>query len=263
MKKLYLTELKGALVRARTVLAILLTACCILVDSIDLAPRLFEKNSPMDAHYFWFHSITYAGIYGKYFIAVLAAAVFAGDFCRQYRQGIWRYVIARMGVYSYTLEKYVCCFLSGGLTAAGGGLLYLVTAGSYVPLFNRARYIEIEFLPYAHILDEYPVMYFGIGLYLLFLSGGFWACAGYTLSVYLPLNYSVYAAPFLFMFVLTRMYNIFGISDDWRLDYWLCGRSAPLKNEESLLVITIAVLGLCCIFGKIFSWKLSRRLEYE
>ena len=60
-----------------------------------------------------------------YFIYILAGMPYADSFCCEYCQGIWRYLIMRMGTKKYAVRKFIIAFCLGGLTASGGGLLFI------------------------------------------------------------------------------------------------------------------------------------------
>lgn len=70
----------------------------------------YKNRSNLDIHYFWMNSIIYGGIYGYYFIYILAGMPYADSFCCEYCQGIWRYLIMRMGTKKYAVRKFIIAF---------------------------------------------------------------------------------------------------------------------------------------------------------
>ena len=57
----------------RCILPIVLISLCIPLDSIDVFWAVVKNRVEADAQYFWLHSIIYGGIFGGYFISVMAA----------------------------------------------------------------------------------------------------------------------------------------------------------------------------------------------
>ncbi|MDO4337435.1 MAG: hypothetical protein Q4C91_05010 [Eubacteriales bacterium] len=263
MKRKFIMSCLKLTVLERIIVGSILAALCILADSIDLVPLLFRDNISVDVHYFWFNSITYGGIYGKYFINILAALPFSCDFCEEYSNGIWRYVLGRMKISEYIRAKFISCFLISGFTVAAGGGLFILMAGLKSPLLLESRQIEIQFLPYSEQLINKSALYFVLMLYLLFLSGGLWACIAYTLSVYFPFKYFVYISPFIGIFLLARGFNIFHIPGNLRLDYWLCGREVPIEGKRGILIITSVVLSICIMCSLLCIKKLKWRIQHE
>ncbi|MCD8023430.1 MAG: hypothetical protein LUF30_10840 [Lachnospiraceae bacterium] len=245
-------------------IAIVLVACCIPVDSIDVFWNVLRSvNTTLDVQYFFLNSITYGGIFGGYFISVLAALPCADIFCREYEDGIWRYLVARAGTKSYVCRKICKVFLSGGLVSCCGCGLAVAVLCRWLPLFSQTRLVEVEFLPFSGFLQERPILYFGIMLYLMFLNGGFWATASLCFSVYVPIRYLVYLFPFVASFLLTRVNALLQIPVQWRLNFLLHGRMGPASGTVYLTVVTGEVV-LLVFFGFIlFFRKLRWRISNE
>lgn len=242
-------------------LAALLAAVCIPLDSMDVFHAAMLNPGRLDVHYFWMNSIIYGGIYGEYFIYVLAAIPYAGFFCWEYQSGIWRYLIARQGTKQYVKKKFWKTFFCGGVVAALGGVFFLIFTRQFCPLFLEKRYVEVLFLPYSVYLKDAPWVYFLIVHYLLFLSGGFWSCVACTFSAYVPIWYLVCFIPYIFNFLLIRLGVFLRIPAEWRLDLWMCGRSAPMKSLWSLAWLTAALAMIlwvcCCLFYKKLKWRIA------
>ncbi|MCM1499555.1 MAG: hypothetical protein NC124_13905 [Clostridium sp.] len=246
------------------ILAVCLISVCIPLDSIDVfVAGLKNPESMVDAQYFWLNSITYAGIYGGYFISVLAALPFTDCFCQEYQQGILRYVVARMGNFRYVIRNFEKAFLYGAAASCGGGFLFLLGSSGVCDLFDEKRFVEITFLPFSGLLSESPVLYFAVMLYLLFLAGGLWSCVGYCFSVYVPVRHLVYLFPFVASFVLTRVNTILQLPEQWRIDFMLCGRSGPNDALVYLIVLSVIVLLMICFCVCLFYKKLKWRMENE
>lgn len=252
-----------ALINIRMFIGIICVALCIGIDSVDLLPKLFQKDSALDVHYFWFNAITYGGIYGKYFLAVIVTLPYSGDFCIEYMQGVWRYILMKSGRKCYAFTKYVACFISGGGVAAAGGSLFIMLASGNLELFLERRYVEIQMIPFAELLMESPKKYFAIALYLIFLSGGLWSCIGYTISCYFPFKYAVHISPFLIAFIITRINVIFNIPNRLRIDYWYIGRTLPLDGKYGIFVVSVVTIFIWCVLVLVFYKKVGWRQEHE
>lgn len=248
----------------KCVLAAFLIGICIPLDSIDIFMMAVKNPKNMvDSQYFWLNSIIYGGIYGGYFISVLSALPFADSFCQEYQQGIWRYIVARTGNLRYVIRNVKSAFLYGAVTSCGGGGLFLLCTRGICNLFDKSRYIEVDFLPFSDFLLEKPELYFLAMLYLLFLTGGLWSCAGYCFSVYVPVRHLVYLFPFVASFVLTRVNTMLQIPEQWRMDFLLCGRSGPKQPLVYLILVSVIVILVVCLCAYLFNKKLKWRIENE
>lgn len=238
-----------------------LISMCMPLDNIDVFLMAVRMNSKLDVHYFWMNSIIYGGIYGYYFIYILAGLSYADCFCKEYSGGIWRYLIIRKGLKRYAVGNCLKAFFVGGLTAAGGGMIFLGAMSRLLPLFMTERSVEVEFLPFSEILIRHPEIYFLIMLYLMLLSGGLWTCVSYCVSAFLPVKYFVHIVPFAGLFLLTRINSMLHIPEMWRLDFLLCGRAGPKRPVIYILLVTlivIAIIGGCCgLFYKKIAWRIS------
>ena len=241
----------------------ILCAACIPFDSIDVYRAAIEYHGATDLQYFWLNSVIYGGIFGAYFMLILAAIPFSDQFCREYQGGTWRYLIARSGRIKYTLRHFSITFLGSGLVAAGGGLIFLVFSSLYCSLFDENRYIEVVVFPYTALLKDSAVLYFVVMLYLLFLSAGISACIALAFSVFVPQRYLVYLMPFIFKFFLTRACTLFRIPIEWRIDFWMSARSGPFGVTGNLLLTTSSIILLFVICILLFDKKLKWRIEHE
>lgn len=248
----------------KCMLAAFLISVCIPLDSIDIFMAGIKSPENMaDSQYFWLNSIIYAGIYGGYFISVLAAFPFADCFCQEYQQGILRYIVARTGSLKYVIKNFAGAFLCGAAASCGGGFLFLTAASGICGLFDENRYVEITFLPFSGLLPENPALYFLAMLYLLFLAGGLWSCVGYCFSVYAPVRHLVYLFPFVASFTLTRVSTMLQLPEQWRMDFMLCGRSGPEDPKIYLAALSGMVLLVICLCAHLFYKKLKWRMENE
>lgn len=129
------------IILSKCLISALFVSFCIPADSLDIFMAAIKNRSNLDIHYFWMNSIIYGGIYGYYFIYILAGMPYADSFCCEYCQGIWRYLIMRMGTKKYAVRKFIIAFCLGGLTASGGGLLFITVLKSVLPLFQSGRVV--------------------------------------------------------------------------------------------------------------------------
>ncbi|MCI6768499.1 hypothetical protein [Porcincola intestinalis] len=242
-------------------LASILCAACIPLDSIDVYCSVLQNPGSSDLQYFWLNSIIYGGIYGAYFLFILSAWPFSDRFCREYQNGIWRYLIARAGRRRYVYRCFVAAFTGGGLVAAAGGLIFLIVSSSFCPFFRERRYIEVTMFPYTSFLKSDPSIYFLIMLYLLFLTSGLQTCIALTFSAYVPLRYLVCLVPYISMFFLSRANALLAIPEKWRLNFWMSARSGPFGVWGNLILTTgviALILIMCCyLFDRRLKWRIA------
>ena len=247
------------IILSKCLISALFVSFCIPADSLDIFMAAIKNRSNLDIHYFWMNSIIYGGIYGYYFIYILAGMPYADSFCCEYCQGIWRYLIMRMGTKKYAVRKFIIAICLGGLTASGGGLLFITVLKSVLPLFQSGRAIEVTFLPCSEILIKNPEKYFLIMLYIMLLAGGMWTTISVCISAYCPVNYFVHLIPFIGIFLLTRFNSMLHLPDKWRLDFWLCGRAGLEQPYVYILLLTVSVTvltSICCwLFYKKVKWR--------
>lgn len=243
--------------------AMLIGAMCIPLDSIDVYQAAIKKPGVIDIHYFWMNSIIYGGIYGTYFFYILAAIPFADNFCREYEDGIWRYLVIREGTRQYAAKRFGYAFLWGGLTSAGSGTVFLLISRSFCPYFLKKRYVEITFLPFCELLKTEPKQYFYVMLYLLFLTGGFWSCLAYSFSAYVPVRYMVCLFPFVVSFFISRIFTILEVPAECRFDFWMRGRSGPQSIPVYLIAVTAVVLAILYMGFRVFYRKMKWRIANE
>ena len=247
------------------IMAAILVSACIPLDSIDIYLGAWKNSMEIDAHYFWFNSIIFAGTFGTFFIGALVSYPLSDLFCREYKGGFWRYTAQRLGKRRYVLSGTLKCFAAGATSALAGGILFLVGCRFLLqsPLFDTHRFVEIEFLPFAGILNENPTLYFALALYLLAVSCGMWAVVGYCFSFYVPENYLIYILPFVISFMVTRVCQTLGVPQSLRPDFILRGRAGPKGDITCLAAATLIVAAVCTFSACAAYRKLKWRLENE
>lgn len=131
------------------------------------------------------------------FIPMVAVLPFAASYVDDIKTKFARFLCVRSGNAVYLLSRICVCFLSGGTVIVAGILMALgVAAIIFIPVEQQA--VEVP-SPLTSMLLQV--------LFLHFLSGGFWAVVGMTMSTIMESKYISYASPFVFYYLLVILYD--------------------------------------------------------
>ena len=256
------------MVNKRILLKLFASAClitfCFMLDNIDVYWSAIKGEIFVDVQYFWLNSVIYGGIFGGYFICILASYPYAGVFIDEYKQGIWKYVIKRYGIRRYVWSNVSKSFVCGSLSALIGGVFFVGGTSIKCSLFDSNRLVEVTgWLPFSHFLEVKPILYFIFSLFLLAVHGGILSMLTYMCSCYYPVKQFIYISPFIISFVVGRVNAITNIDSQFRIDYILCGRSGAENNIIYIFSVIIIWFLLYCICYILSYIKIRRRLENE
>lgn len=185
-------------------------------------------------------------------LPILCAIPCTASFVEEIKSGFIKEYLHRTTVKKYIGGKIGACALSGGLALSGGILLaYGLSALVFSPLEGPLEE-GMAAEPYlAQILSRAA---------LFFLSGGFWALTGMTVSALTGSKYMAYASPFIFYYVLIilneRYFNDLYIlyPKEWLnpSDFWVLG-----SWGAAIWVIELAIL-MAIAFGQAARRKIQR-----
>lgn len=262
--KYMLNYIIGSIKQALTpkiILVILGIILCICLDTWNQIPFLWSANdSSIDVRYYWFNSYGFGGVYSPSFMPMLVVSIYATSYCKEFLSHNDRLIIGRLGCKKYGISKIIVNALISGITVSLAGSLFILFASFFKPLYNANRDIEAVGFPYFKFLKlGNGILYFIIALYLAFLMGILWSTISLMVSSFITNSYIVIATPFLFSFIISRIYVVLQTPVQFRLDYWLAGLSGYHSDETTLLLCSMTVLVIIITCSIIFCKQIERR----
>ncbi len=234
---------------------------CICLDTWNQIPFLWIGNdSSIDVRYYWFNSYGFGGIYSPTFMPMLVVSIYATSYCKENISKNDQFIIGRMGCRRYAFSKAIVNAVISGITVCVSGILFILFASLFKPLYNANRDMEAMGFPYFKYLKTgNSIPYFIIVLYLAVLMGVLWSSVSLMMSTFITNHFIVIATPFLLSFIMSRIYVIFQTPTQFRLDNWFAGLSGYHSDEITLLLCTLTVFIIFTISSIIFSRQIERR----
>ena len=203
--------------------------------------------------------LEYVLIYGtnyKLFLIFMTLG-YGCSFPADWKSGIIPGLVRRMGVKRYAGIQIVVSAVSGGVTVAGGFLIYISWMKFFLPIIpDNFRELGIydwleDMAYYGNLTAEdarMAVVYLGL---ILVLSGLTWSALTMGVSACLNHTYLV----MLFPYFLSRMYmegaKALRLPDALRIDRWFTGLVQPFP-----VPVCFGVLIVFCFFIIFISWFL-------
>lgn len=235
---------------------------CICLDTWNQLPFLW--NGHTDVNYYWFNAFSFGGFYSVYVIPMLSCIPYASSFCEEYRSNMVSILVSKTNVRIYCFAKVLITTLSGGLSLAAGGGLFIFLASRFTVLVNQQSLVEFKGLPYYSLMqDGNGIKFFVISVFLLFLSGVLWSGVGLLVSTFVCNRYMIFATPFISSFFLTRFYVILNIPPYFRLDLLLRARSNLGTDMQTISLTTLTVFILTVVFGYLFYKRAKKVIKNE
>lgn len=208
---------------------------CICLDTWDQVPFLWTADDAVDVFYYWFNAFTFGGFYSIFVTPMLACIPYAASFCEEYNSNMLRTLLAKADTKTYCISKSIVTALSGGMSLAAGGSIFVLGASFFTELVNRNKLGEYSGLPYYKYMQEgNGIKYFAAVIFLLFLTGMLWSSVALLVSAYTHNRYVVFAAPLLLSFFLVRFNILLGMPDYMCLNLLLQARSIIGTEEQTL-----------------------------
>ena len=239
--RLLQADLKNAL-GLRFLLAVCLIPAIILLDAIVDLPYALNDPSSISVWYFYFNSIAFGGVYGRYLLGMLCALPYAASFCIERQTEMAPQVMARGGERNYFVSKMMAAAFSGGLTNLMGQALFVALMSARLSLFTPYDFPGMDDFYYMPIAAKLPLAYFAIALYYAFFNGAFLAGLSIWISGFIQSRYAVYTVPAVAIFAQIQIARLFQIPTDWRLDMWLSMRGIARDETTTMVVTPLAVL---------------------
>ena len=247
-------------------LAVILTAAAIFLDTSQeivwvLKRGVYDNVSFTDSnglfhagdntcaiHYLWC-SVSFGGVFGNKFAAMLAALPAAGQYVPEEKMA--PYLMARCGSGRYALGKLLSAALWGGAVLALGTALFLgtLTALGMPMILNGFLYEMGEAVPYYDAMSGHGGLpYAAWAVYFAFLRGALWGGAAACVSAYLPNLFAVTVSPLVFSFLINRLCDHSPLPAMLRLDFLLQMRTwlgDPVLTAAVMTGTVLALWGLC------------------
>lgn len=233
---------------------------CICLDNWGQIPLVVKPDAKIPVYSYIMNSIIYGGTYYPYLAPVLAASAYSISYCREYNCGISELLIGRMGYRKYSSVKMAVSVAAGGCTLALGVILFTIFAGIFKPLFSADFLESAQVFPYFSLIEKNQIyLFYSILVYLAFLTGALWSAVSLFVSSYVKNLYVTVTAPLFISFFVTRIYSIFEVDEQFRLDYWLLARSSLKSDIHTILILTVTVciLIIICFCGFLKKVKLN------
>ncbi len=184
-------------------------------------------------------------------LPILCALPYAASYVDDVKTGFIKLYLHRTSQRGYILGKTLGCVISGGLVVALGLFLaYAAAALVFLPM-EAAPAPEAE--PPRHLQEFFSVSW------LFFLSGGFWALFGMTMSAQMESRYIAYASPFIFYYVLIILHERYF---DWL--YVLYPKAWLAPGEEWVIgkwSVAPLLLELMAVTALYFARSVKRRVS--
>lgn len=237
---------------------------CICLDTWDQVPFLWTSDDAVDVFYYWFNAFVFGGFYSVFVTPMLSCIPYAASFCEEYNSNMLRTLIAKMDTKTYCIAKSIVTALSGGMSLAAGGSIFVLGASFFTELVNKNKLSEYNGLPYyKYIQDGNGIKYFAAVIFLLYLSGMLWSSVALLVSAYTQNRYVVFAAPLLFSFFLVRLNVFLGLPDYMCMNLLLQARSMIGSEERTLFVTAMIIILFVAIIGFLFYRKVKRVIKDE
>ena len=245
MKYAVASDIRQSIMTGRFFLGVLFVAAVVFLSSMDGVLEAFRSDK-----------LLAYGFHGDFVLKTLEADAiiiclpivcalpFAGSYVDDVKTGFLKLYIHRTSHRGYILGKAAGCLVSGGLVIVLGlWLAYGVSILLFLPM-EAAPTEGAE--PVNHAIE----LFRSCGL--IFLSGGFWALFGMTMSAFMESRYIAYAAPFIFYYILiilceryfSSLYVVYPKA--WLLpgEEWSLGRWGPALVVMELIVVTVLCFGV-------------------
>lgn len=197
-----MVSLRSVLLSTNFYLSIVLVFLTLFAEvSVDFFTYFadYQGNHAMGAAY----PLDIAIRFGLFRYAAPLAAAFAagGKLIDDTEEGFYRLRLMKSGKHEYSLGIFVGSSIGGGLAVAMGMLLCIILCAAHYGVSADVEGLAQNdaWIP----LTQGQWRYMGMHMILAFLFGTVWSGAGLLISVYSPVRYVSYLAPFMICFACT------------------------------------------------------------
>lgn len=171
----------------RFLLGVMAIVTVLVLSSVEPLIKLYREFSILaNGYHIQFFMTALSSDTFTPFVTIVAVLPFAGNYVDEVKSKFSRFAMLRTSYSSYLFSRIFICFLLGGMVILLGVLVtYFLCTLLFLPM-ESATVEEANELP--KLIGQ---------CFLLFLSGGFWAVLGMTLSTMMESKYIAYASPSL------------------------------------------------------------------
>lgn len=199
--------------------------------------------------------------YFTWLMPMIVCLPFALKFCDDWQSRFFHFQVYRSSPAKYVHSKQLFTFLTGGLTASLGTLLFFgilcLLSGCPTTADEAITEISQMMLERSGSLTMYIVEM----ALVCFFNGGCWALVGLAFSAFVPYRALVVCFPAFVQRFWKIVQNTFHAPHWTRLDLWsmgICRVYSPMQSIGISLGIFSTISILCCV---LFHWGVKRRLE--
>ena len=252
MKNIFLSNIKYGLLSRQFFFSVLSMVPLILLSSIGTIFIIFRNGTLLQYDYHSFFILEALSTNTIiFFVPIISVLPMGSCFIEDIKNNYIKYYIFRSKRFPYILGRSLGVYVSGGLSILSGILIaYFLAALLFMPIEKAPDMTSNLSSGFRQVLSS--------GM-LFFLSGGFWALVGLSLSTFMESKYISYASPFisfyLLMIVHERYLNHLFIINPKE---WLVPSNKWLFGEVG---VVIWVIELSIVVAIVFYWNASRRLN--
>ena len=252
MKNILLSNIKYGLFSKQFLFCSLFIPPIIFVSSLGSLFTIFRNGVLLQYDYHSFFILEALSTNTIiFFVPIISVLPMGSSFIEDIKNNYTKYYIFRSKRFPYILGRSLGVYVSGGLSLLSGILIaYFLAALLFMPIEKAPDMPSDLSSGFRQVLSS--------GM-LFFLSGGFWALVGLSLSTFMESKYISYASPFisfyLLMIVHERYLNYLFIINPKE---WLIPSKKWLFGEVG---VVIWVIELSIVVAVIFYWNASRRLN--
>lgn len=253
----------------RFVLSLFLVAVAFFLDTEVSARNVLLGLYPPQPHEglsIYIENILMFGINYKLFLIFMTLG-FAAEIPQDWNAGIVPSLVKNLGISRYARIQVGVAALSGGISVAGGFILYYLCMRTKLPLlsqnFEHEWFYEfLEGMPYYGGLTREDAALFILFLTIIFfMSGVAWTALAAGMSIYLKNRYLVIIFPYLLSRCYIEAAKILQIPNTMRLDRWFSAMVQPFPIPVCLGIMGGICLLVCIVSKRIFMITVKRRLE--
>lgn len=183
------------------------------------------------------------------FIPVLTSLTAVNIRLDEYNSNMWRFVKLRTGKRNYNISSCIFYYLSGGITASAGYLLFGICVCAMFPGLSlyqaedTAFYLETIFRNGSFMERIYECgglpLAIGMQFIQIFLYGASCTMASLFLTSFVENKYIIICTPFFLKYTLNRLSaNLISAAyDDWEHPDEMLGRLADIINPETIATV--------------------------
>lgn len=247
---------------ARLWLCVPFVPLLILLDNVtDWA--YIGRAPQLTAHYFFFNSVTFGGVFGNLLLVMLCVIPFATAAQAEAGTRYALYASQRVGVRWYCLSKYLAGLISGGTVNALGFAAFFALTPAFMPVASAESLESMSAFPFVRYLTPASAGRFAwAACWFGFLRGMLWCGAALAVSLWTDSAAAVYLTPFVGQFFCSQAVQALRLPWHSNPMLWMNMRALLNQSEAAtLLAAALFTLAACGACGWLFLREGRRLLE--